>query len=157
MIVGRGRSLETKRSKTIMAIDFTTDLGKRASDLLDTSGVIWLVTVGAAGRPTPSLVWFLREDEATLLIFSEPHVTKVKHIRENPKVALHFNSDDHGNSMVVLNGNAEVLGQPSSEVLPEAYVTKYAEGLKSLGMSGDKMVTQYSAAIRVHLTTLRGH
>ena len=73
-------------------IDFTTDLGKRVLDLLDSEQVIWLTTVDSKGSPQPRPVWFLW-DGSSLLIYSSSDVHKLRHLARNARVSLNFNSD----------------------------------------------------------------
>ncbi len=136
--------------------DFTTPHGQRATERLHTEEVIWLTTIGGDGTPQPSPVWFLWE-ENTVLIFSEPKTPKVANIRRSPKVALHFDSDGEGGDIVVITGEAAIISGGPVAMIPAAYTTKYARGLKDIKMTADEMAAQFSAAIRVTPTKLRGH
>ncbi|MEJ7839117.1 MAG: pyridoxamine 5'-phosphate oxidase family protein [Thermomicrobiales bacterium] len=141
-----------------LTIDTSNEFGQRVLSRLNTEQSIWLVTVNGRNEPTPTLVWFLIEGDGTsALMFSEPHVGKVKSIRNNPNVALNFNSDPYGDNMIILNGTAELLDQPSSAVCPDAYVEKYKEGMVSLKLTRDQMLAQYSQPIRITFDRLRGH
>lgn len=136
--------------------DFTTPHGQRAAERLRQEEIIWLTTVGGDGMPQPSPVWFLWEGE-TMLIFSQPKVPKIANIRREPRVALHFDSDGKGGDIVVLTGRAEVVDNAAPATIPEAYLAKYAAGIKDIGMTPEEMAASFSAAIRVTPTTLRGH
>src|ERR1700722_11165626 len=49
----------------------------------------WLTTVSPTGKPESVPVWFLlREDDETVLLYSEPGKPKLRHIAQNPQVAL---------------------------------------------------------------------
>lgn len=140
-----------------LTLDISTDFGQRASNHLDTDQVVWLVTVSPSGRPMPSVVWFLRESEDTVLICSQPDVPKVRAIRQNPRVALHFNSTEHGGDVAVFSGTAELLEQSTSEIDTAAYARKYAGGLESLSMSIEQFAADYSQPIRLTLEKVRGY
>jgi PPOX class probable F420-dependent enzyme len=139
-----------------MQIDTSTEFGQRVARRLQQDGVIWLVTAGVDGTPEPSPVWFLWDGD-TFLIFSQPNAPKVKNIRRTPAVALHFNSDDEGDDVVIFTGRAEVLAKPPRAADVPEYLTKYEEGIKSIGMTPETMAATYSAAIRVVPIKLRGH
>jgi PPOX class probable F420-dependent enzyme len=136
-------------------LDFTTPHGQRAAERLRTEAIIWLTTVGGDGTPQPSPVWFLWEED-TVLIFSKPKAPKIANIRREPRVALHFNSDADGGDIVILTGQAEVVPEDAAAVVPNAYLTKYADGIKDIGLTPETMTAEYSAVIRITPTKLRG-
>lgn len=135
--------------------DFTTPFGQRAAERLQKEEIIWLATVGGDGTPQPSPVWFLWEGE-TVLIFSKPDAPKIANIRREPRVALHFNSDESSDNIVILTGQAVVLDTTAAAAMPDTYLTKYAVGIKNIGSTPEKMTAEYSAVIRVTPTKLRG-
>lgn len=137
-------------------IDFTSDIGRKARERLQSEELIWLTTVRRDGTPQPSLVWFLFRDDRTVLIFSHPDAPKVRAIQRNPNVSLNFNSDATGGSVVIFNGQA-VLGDTSLsvETVP-AYVEKYGTGIARLGMTPEQMAAEYSQSIVITPTALRG-
>ncbi len=138
-----------------MHIDTSTEFGQRVMRRLREEHVIWLTTVGPDGAPQPRPVWFLWE-EGSFLIYSQPDAHKVRHIRRNPHVALHFNSDTDGNDVVVFIGEARLDDSAPRADRHAAYLAKYAQGIADLGMTPQQMAEEYSAAIRVTPTHLRG-
>jgi len=135
--------------------DTTTTFGQRVEQRLAEELVIWLVTTDADGTPQPSPVWFLHES-ATLLIYSKHSAPKVRNIQARPVVALHFDSDPHGNDVVILHGTATLdPAAPRGDKHP-AYVEKYRGGIDSLGQSPEAFAETYAAALRVTLTKVRG-
>jgi PPOX class probable F420-dependent enzyme len=137
-------------------IDFTTEFGQKAKQHFDEEYFIWFTTVGADLTPQPRPVWFIWEDDA-FLIYSKPDTFKVRHIRQHPNVALHFNTDDKADEdVIVFLGKAEiVLESPPPHEVP-AYFEKYASGMEELGMTPEAFSEEYSLAIRVRPTKLRG-
>ena len=115
--------------------------------------IIWFTTVRADGQPQPVPVWFLWDD-GRFLIFSQPRTQKLRNIRANPKVSLHFNSDARGNAVVRFDGVAEIVpdGQPATAF--PAMIEKYRDGIRSLGMTPESFAQSYSVQIRVRPTTL---
>ncbi len=134
-------------------LDFSTDLGKRAAERLAKEKVIWLTTVGAEGTPQPNPVWFLWENDS-FLIYTQPASIKVRNLTRNPKVSLHFNSDEDGEDVVVFTGEARF----ESRVAPAAaaYLEKYREGIPAIGMTPETFAQSYSIAIRVAPNKMRG-
>ena len=139
----------------MVTIDFESDLGKRALDRLENEQVAWLTTVSANGTPLPTPVWFHWQD-GVILIYSEPDTAKVRAIRDHPRVALNFNSDEHGGNVVILKGSAELITKsPPLTTIPD-YVEKYRQGVESLGLSPEAMAAQYSQQIRITPDRLSG-
>lgn len=141
-----------------LTIDTSNEFGERVRARLTAEQSIWLTTVNGKNEPTPTLVWFLLEESgSSALVFSEPQAAKVKSIRNNPNVAFNLNSDPYGGDMIILNGTAELLDQPSIDVCPDAYVEKYRAGVESLKLTKETMLAQYSQPIRITFDRLRGH
>jgi PPOX class probable F420-dependent enzyme len=136
--------------------DVSTPFGARVERRLAEELIIWLVTQGKDGTPQPSPVWFLREGD-TLLIYSRPDTPKLRSIARAPRVALHFDSDGHGGDIIVFTGSAAADPEaPSSDALP-AYQAKYGAGITGIGMTPESFAQAYSEAIRVTITSVRGH
>lgn len=135
--------------------DTTTPFGERVARRLADEQVIWLVTTDASGTPQPNPVWFILEGES-LLLFSQPDAAKVRHIQARPRVALNFNTDAHGEDVIVLLGTAAI--DPSTAAIDRipAYLAKYAQAIPGIGMTPEKMAEVYSTAIRVTLERVRG-
>lgn len=137
-------------------IDPETDFGAHAERRLREDVIGWLVTVGRDGTPQPNPVWFLW-DGASLLIYSMPDQAKLKNIARNPRVALHLDSQDHGDHMVVVTGTAAVdaTAPPVHENPP--YVQKYAAEMRRLELgSPETMAQAYSVPIRITPSKVRG-
>ncbi len=136
-------------------LDLTTEFGRRVAERLRNERIIWLTTVAATLRPQPRPVWFLW-DGATFLIYSQPNTYKLLHIVRNPQVAVHFDSDGHGGNIVVFNGEASIAADmpPANEV--GAYIEKYQADLTRLQTTPRDFAEDYSVAIRVAPTKLRG-
>ena len=139
----------------MVAIDTSTDFGKRLLERLHDEEIVWLVTVNRHGVPQPSPVWFHWEQDE-VLIFSQPNAPKVRNIATNPAVALHLNSSAHGDDIAILTGTAEVADDAPKVDQVDAFVRKYKRGLRSLGMTPEEMAASYSATIRVTIEHVRG-
>lgn len=132
----------------------TIALNDRVTQRLAEEQIIWLTTVRADGMPTPTPVWFHWDGER-VLIFSQENALKLRNIRHNPQVALHFHTDAYGGDVAILFGTAEVESEPVSPAQFAAYVAKYAQGIKMINMTPESMQQTYSAVIRVTPTHLR--
>lgn len=136
--------------------DKKAELESKARELIKREYVIWLTTVGSDFAPQPRPVWFIW-DKDSFLIFSQPQAHKLKHIKEHPNVSLHFNTDKTGDQdVIVYIGKAQIdTSVPAAHKVP-AYLKKYGTGIKDLGATPEQFSQEYSVAIRVTPTSLRG-
>ena len=138
-------------------IDFTTELGRKAQKHLADEYFVWLTSLDSHLTPQPRPVWFIWQDGA-FIIFSQAKAHKLKHIAAHPQVSLHFNTPDAKGEedVIVFSGKAEVVNDiPSAHVL-KAYIEKYGEGISGLGSTAEQFGGEYSVAIRITPTSLRG-
>ncbi|MCC6945637.1 MAG: TIGR03667 family PPOX class F420-dependent oxidoreductase [Thermomicrobiales bacterium] len=139
----------------MIAIDTSTEFGARVQQHLDNDLIIWLVTVDGKGTPQPSPVWFQWHEEK-VLIFSQPNTAKLRNIERQPRVALHFDSADNGDKVVIMTGLATIdTSLPRAIDLPP-YLDKYGEGIVSLGMTNQSFSDEYNVPVLVDPLTLRG-
>lgn len=137
-------------------IDWSSDFGGAVKQHLKNEYVIWLTTVDSTRTPQPRPVWFIWEDDS-FLIFSQAKAHKVAHIKKNPKVALHFNTDETGDKhVIVLTGEAwiDTSSLPAHNV--PAYFEKYKQGIADLDMTPEGFSNEYSVAIRIRPSEIRG-
>jgi PPOX class probable F420-dependent enzyme len=136
-------------------LDTSTEFGARVARRLAEEEIIWLTTVSPAGRPLPSPVWFLWEQER-LLIYSQPGTPKLRNVALNPAVSLHFNSDHEGGDVVILAGRATFdPNQPPADDMPP-YLAKYRAAIERIGMTPTSFAESYSEAIWVVPEGVRG-
>jgi PPOX class probable F420-dependent enzyme len=136
-------------------VDTSTNAGKLAEERLRTEEIIWLTTVSPKGQPQSVPVWFVW-DGTTVLIYSQPNQPKVRNIRQNPRVALNFNSDPRGNHVVRMSGLAEIDGSVGPATGVPAMIEKYREGIRRIGSTPEEFAAEYSVAIRVRPTRVTG-
>jgi PPOX class probable F420-dependent enzyme len=137
-------------------LDTSTDFGKRTAKRIEREGILWLTTVSAKGVPPPNPVWFLWND-GEFLVFSEPDQAKLANIKRNGGVSLNLNSTVHGADVVVFTGSAELSDKATlSADMISRYVAKYADGIASVGMTGESFFAQYSDGIRFIPAKVRG-
>ena len=91
-----------------------------------------------------------------MLTYSEPNTHKLLHIARVPRVSLNFNTDSEGHEVAVLTGEACVDPKaPPADEHPE-YMGKYERSIADLGMTTPEFAREYSTAIRVTPTRVRG-
>lgn len=137
-------------------IDLDTKFGRAVKRHLKNQYVIWLTTVDSMLTPQPRPVWFLWEDDS-FLIFSKPNAYKLRHIAQHPKVALHFNTDETGDKhVIVFSGEASIDARVAPAHQVRAYLKKYKSGILDLHMTPEGFSAEYSVAIRIKPTDVRG-
>jgi PPOX class probable F420-dependent enzyme len=136
-------------------IDWNEKFARKVNRRLARERVGWLVTVGSGPQPQPRPVWFLWDGE-TILIYSQPKARKIAHIAASPQVAFHLNTDEEGSHVVVLLGEAAAdPNAPPADRMP-AYLKKYRTGIRELEKTPAEFAEEYSVAIRIKPTSLRG-
>lgn len=137
-------------------IDTATEFGARAARRLREDSVGWLVTVSRDGTPQPNPVWFLWDGES-ILVYSEPGQAKLRNIEANPRVALHLDSQNSGDDIVIVMAGATIDRSAPPVHQNAAYVTKYRTEMTRLGLGRpEKMAETYSVAIRLVPSKVRG-
>jgi PPOX class probable F420-dependent enzyme len=137
-----------------MVIDMNTERGARADGRLRSDLVAWLITVSADGTPVPTPVWFWW-DGSTILVYSEREKPKLRHIASNPRISFALRTDELGDEITVLSGDAVVdPSAPSAHEHP-GYVAKYAALIERLGADPVSFAGAYAVPIRITPTKLR--
>ncbi len=137
-----------------MVIDPGTEKGARADARLRDELVAWLITVSPDGTPLPTPVWFWWDGE-TILVYSQRDKPKLRHIAANPRVAFAMRTDELGDDIVVVTGDATVdPSMPAADQLAE-YVAKYGDLIARLGADPAGFAGEYSVPIRIRPTKLR--
>ncbi len=114
---------------------------------LKRDNAIWLVTAGSDWRPQAVPVWYLW-DGKSFLIYAQPGA-KVRHVKENPYVEVHLNTDDAGEDVVRASGYATIpKSHPPAHKNP-AYLRKYRSQIVGLGMTVEAFAEKYQYPIRV--------
>ncbi len=135
-------------------MDWNSETGQKLAERLRKEMVIWLTTVRPDGMPMPTPVWFLWEGD-TFLIFSQPDTFKLRNLAANSKAALNLNSDEWGDKVAVFTGTVTVEKGAPLATENSAYLEKYREGIKDIGMTPESMAKEYSVALRFHIQHIR--
>jgi PPOX class probable F420-dependent enzyme len=97
------------------------------------------------------LVWFLWENDS-FLIYTKPGSQKVPNFKRNPNVSLNFGT---GDPVAVFTGVVE-WDIPVSAESKAAYLKKYHQGILDINLTDESMLQEYSLALRITPTKLRG-
>ena len=136
-----------------MIFDTSTPQGSRAVQRLGSEPLAWLTTANPDGRLSSSLIWFLwRHGE--LVAYSRDNA-KVRNIEANPNVAFNLNSDDHGGSVLTIEGTARVDRTYPAADQVAAYTEKYEALIERLGTTPEEFAADYSVPIRIIPTAYR--
>jgi PPOX class probable F420-dependent enzyme len=120
----------------------------RLQGFLEREPVVWLSTVRPDGAPHLVPIWFWWDGEA-LLVFSKPEAQKVRNLRAHPTVMLALGDAEDDFDVGLARGRAELLDQPTAEVMPAAHLAKYAGKMASIGVSAEEYAATYSQVIRI--------
>jgi PPOX class probable F420-dependent enzyme len=137
-----------------VVIDPGTEKGARADARLRAELVVWLITVSADGTPVPTPVWFWWDGES-IVVYSQRDKPKLRHIAANPRISMAMRTDELGDEITVLSG--EAVDDPSlpSAAEHDGYRAKYADLIARLGADPESFAAEYSVPIRITLTKLR--
>ena len=119
--------------------------------MLRSETVVWLSTVSPDGGPHLVPIWFSWNGE-TVLIASKPHARKVANLRANPSVMLALGEPDDDFDVGMIQGRAELPGEPATALLPRAHLAKYRGQMASIGLTTDEFLQTYSQVIRIRPT-----
>ena len=130
-------------------LDLNSKFGREVKKHLKNEYFVWLATVDSKGTPQPRPVWFIWENDS-FLIFSQPNAYKVKHLKGNSRVSLHFNTlDEAGEKDVIVFTGEAVFDKdvpPAHQV--KAYLKKYETGIFGLNMTPEGFSEEYSTEVR---------
>ena len=129
-------------------LDLTQARDAQVDGRLRSEPIIWLSTVRPDGRPHLVPIWFLW-DGATILMFSQPEVQKVRNLRHNPRVMLALNAADDGEDIVIVEGEARLLPEGTVDATLPEYAAKYEELMARINTDPHTMAADYSQAIQV--------
>jgi len=133
-----------------------TEFGARVQTRLREEQVIWLTTVGRDGTPQPNPVWFVTEDASTILVYNRAEAQRLVHVRQRPRVALHFNATAQGGDVIVLTGAAEVRSGLPAPHEHEGYLAKYRTSMSRVSGSPTAFSADYPVPLLVRIGRVRG-
>jgi PPOX class probable F420-dependent enzyme len=137
-----------------LTADLPSERRARVEARLQTNLMAWLTTVSPSGRPDSVPVWFLRRDDDTILVYSQPGKTKLRNIAANPHVALGLDVTDIGRDVIRVEGTAShVPAHPRADEVAE-YAAKYTERIGAIFGTVERFAAAFSEAIVITPTRL---
>jgi PPOX class probable F420-dependent enzyme len=134
--------------------DLPDDRRLHVETRLRTNLMAWLTTVNPSGRPDSVPVWFLVNDDDTIVMYSQPGKAKVRNIATNPNVALGLDVTDIGRDIIRFEGTARLSNDyPRADQMPE-YVAKYTERIGAIFGTAERFADAFSQAIVITATRL---
>jgi PPOX class probable F420-dependent enzyme len=134
-----------------------TPFGERVALRLRDEVVIWLTTTGADGTPQPNPVWFYWDEVGqSILVYSLSRAARLGHIDRNPRVSLNFDGNGKGGDIIVLTGAARLSPEDPSADQHSAYTEKYRDLIARAFGTPENFAAQYSAALRITPSRVRG-
>ena len=107
-----------------------------------------------AGRPNAVPVWFLVQDDDTILVYSRPGAPKLRNIAANPNVSLGLDVTDLGRDVIRVDGTATVLpGHVRADLVP-AYRSKYVERIGAIFGTPEQFGRAFTEALAIDPTRL---
>jgi PPOX class probable F420-dependent enzyme len=124
-------------------------------DRIGAERTVWLTMVRSDGAPHVVPTWFSWDGE-TFLVFSKPHAVKVDCLRSSSAVMLALGDPDDDFDVLLVEGRAEILGRPASEVAPGSHFDKYRDRMDAIGLDRADYLATYSLAVRITPTRFLG-
>jgi PPOX class probable F420-dependent enzyme len=135
----------TVRVMTEPLLDLSRPEDSHIEDRLRHEPIAWLGTTSPAGRPHHVPVWFLWNDPV-VYVFSGAGAAKVNHIRRNRAVSLSLDSAAFGTDIVIVEGDAELIDDPSVTGTMPAFVAKYGS---AMSMPAETWAAMFPQAIGI--------
>jgi PPOX class probable F420-dependent enzyme len=148
------RATTIRRSPMNLTSHLSPDRRDHVETRLRGNLMAWLTTVRPNGQPESVPVWFLLQDDETILVYSEPGKVKLHNIDENPKVSLSLDVTDLGRDVIRVEGTAKRSDSlpPASEV--RGYTAKYAERIGAMFGTADHFAELFSVPVLITPTRL---
>ena len=112
---------------------------------------MWLSSTRPDGRPHLVPVWFLWDGQS-IMMFSKPNNQKIRNLRQNQNVMVSLEAANEGEDIVLIEGLATLLEEPTSAVMTPEYLEKYGAQIAAFQWSPEGMAAEYSQAIRIQPT-----
>jgi PPOX class probable F420-dependent enzyme len=126
----------------------TVELTQEACSRLQSDHYAWLTTVAKSGQPVPRIVWFCF-DGAELIVYSQPHAAKVRHVQNHPRVSLNLDSDGNGGGIIVVGGTVSIDASDVDPREDQAYWAKYRPAAEQFGMTA--AIAAYSTRLKISI------
>lgn len=134
----------------MFTLDLSDEKNVRIAARLRTAPIAWLGSTRANGQPHLAPVWFFWDGE-TILVFTTVGSQKVRNLRDTPRATLALEGTT-GGDVVIVEGQAELLAEPSAQVDAQGYFAKYESMMPAWGLTPQTLVARFDQPMRVRPT-----
>jgi PPOX class probable F420-dependent enzyme len=132
-------------------LDLNTPKDAHVAERLRTELIMWLSSTRPDGRPHLVPVWFLWDGQS-IMIFSKPNNQKIRNLQQNQNVMVSLEAANEGEDIVLIEGQATLLAEPTAQVMTPEYLEKYGAQIAAFQWTTEGMAAEYSQAIRIQPT-----
>jgi len=142
---------------TFQLPDDSTPFGKNVRLRVHEEYLMWLTTVDTRGMPQPAPIWFWWDDAAAnFLVYNLTHAKRLDFVRNNSRVALHFDGYRTGSGIIVFTGHARISPSEVPADQHPSYMAKYRHWMTGMFGSPEQFAARYSVALRISPVKVRG-
>lgn len=123
---------------------------------LRSSTVLWLSSVGVDGRPHVAPAWFSWDGER-IVLFSKPRARKVRNLRCQPRAMVAVGGAGPHFDVELIEADAELPTATATQVMPDAFATKYQALMRRADLSIQRFEEVYSQPIVLRPTRYIGY
>ncbi|HEU4571279.1 MAG TPA: TIGR03667 family PPOX class F420-dependent oxidoreductase [Candidatus Limnocylindrales bacterium] len=135
-------------------IDPNDPKGAHALERLGRERTAWMTSVTPDGQPQTMPVWFLWDD-GSILVYSFRTAVRNRNVAANPKVSFVLNTDDEGEDLVIVEGEARLVPDDVAARDNPPFLEKYRSLIDQYGWTPEKYSTDYPHPIRIRPTRVR--
>jgi PPOX class probable F420-dependent enzyme len=128
------------------------EVPERYRDILESTALGHLATIGLDGRPQVNPVWFLSDGQSVFLSV-KPETAKYRNLRANPTVAMSINDLAHPDRYVEVRGEAVAFELFETLAWVNLLARKYTGADFTGGTDGEP---RYKVTIRIDAWTGQG-
>lgn len=125
---------------------------ERYRDLLDSTALGHVATIGANGKPQVNPVWFIWDGEH-LLLSVKPETAKYRNLRANPAVAMSISDPTHPDRYLEVRGEVVAFALFDNLSWVNQLARKYTGADYTRGIDGEH---RYKVTIRIDSWTAQG-
>lgn len=127
---------------------------EHVEDRLRGDPIGWFTTVRPSGQPDSVPVWFLVQDDETIVVYSQPGRTKLRNLTTNPRTTLTLDDTATGQDVVRIEGTARHAPEhPPATAVPD-FLAKYERLIASGFGTPERFAQLFSEPVLITPTRL---